>query len=160
MEYKFKDNVYKLKPDVLALYRDGIDLIAKRKDLEFKHTKGIDRSAVLVYQNKLKTLQDEKLLLTKKKKPTDKIDKQLEELDTKYQLDSEVSAINVHLIQKRGDAMLELIADKSKLFPVMFPKMLEGDASTMDFDNFEFVRDVVCKVIDDFFFVMTENKVI
>jgi len=156
-EYEYNGNKYTLKPDVLELYRDGIDLISERKKLIFEETKGVDRSLILRYEKELKDLQRSKFTLEKKKKDTVKIDKQIQDLNDKFETDSEVNSINTYIAGCIEMAMLKLILNK-ELIKRVIPKLIEGDAETFNFEDFIFIEKVVSKVIIDFFFVTTQNS--
>jgi hypothetical protein len=156
-EYEYNGNKYSLKPDVLELYRDGIDLISERKKLIFEETKGIDRSLILRYEKELKDLQRSKFTLEKKKKDTVKIDKQIQDLNDKFETDSEVNSINTYIAGCIEMAMLKLILNK-ELIKRVIPKLIEGDPETFNFEDFIFIEKVVSKVIIDFFFVTTQNS--
>ena len=157
MEYEYNGNKYSLKKDVLELYRDGIDLISARKKLIFEKTKGIDRSLILKYEKQLKDLRIKKMQSEKKKKDTAEIDKQIQSLEDKYETDSEVQSINVFVAGCIEDAMLELILDKN-LIPKVLPKLIEGDETTFNFNDFIFIEKVVSKIILDFFFVTMKSS--
>jgi len=156
-EYEYNGNKYTLKPDVLELYRDGIDLISERKKLIFEKTKGIDRSLILKYEKDLKNLRIEKLKAEKRGKETTEIEKKIADLEDKYEIDSEVQSINVYVSGCIEDAMLELIMNK-KLIPRIIPKLIDGDETTFNFNDFAFIENVVAKVILDFFFVTMKSN--
>ena len=156
-EYEYNGNKYTLKPDVLELYRDGIDLISERKKLIFEETKGVDRSLILKYEKELRDLQRSKLMLEKKKKETDKIDKQIQDLNDKFETDSEVDSINTYIAGCIEMAMLKLLLNK-ELIKRVIPKILEMDEETFNFNDFIFIEKVVSKVVIDFFFVTTQNR--
>lgn len=156
-EYEYNGNKYTLKPDVLELYRDGIDLISERKKLIFEKTRKIDRSLILKYEKQLKELRLEKLRLERKEKDVSEIEKKIEELSEKYETDSEVQSINTYITGCVEDAMLELILDK-KLIPRVIPKLVDGDVSTMDFNDFGFIENVASKIVLDFFFVTMKSS--
>jgi len=156
-EYEYNGNKYTLKPDVLELYRDGIDLISERKKLIFEKTKGIDRSLILKYEKDLKNLRIEKLKAEKRGKETTEIEKKIADLEDKYEIDSEVQSINVYVSGCIEDAMLELIMNK-KLIPRIIPKLIDGDETTFNFNDFVFIENVVAKVILDFFFVTMKSS--
>jgi hypothetical protein len=156
-EYEYNGNKYTLKPDVLELYRDGIDLISERKKLIFEQTKGIDRSLILKYEKDLKNLRIEKLKAEKRGKETTEIEKKIADLEDKYEIDSEVQSINVYVSGCIEDAMLKLIMNK-KLIPRIIPKLIDGDETTFNFNDFVFIENVVAKVILDFFFVTMKSS--
>jgi len=156
-EYEYNGNKYTLKPDVLELYRDGIDLISERKKLIFEKTRKIDRSLILKYEKQLKELRIEKLRLERKEKDVSEIEKKIEELSEKYETDSEVQSINTYITGCVEDAMLELILDK-KLIPRVIPKLVDGDVSTMNFNDFIFIENVASKIVLDFFFVTMKSS--
>ncbi len=156
-EYEYNGNKYTLKPDKLDLYRDGIDLISARKKLIFEKTKGIDRSLILKYEKDLKNLRIEKLKAEKRGKETTEIETKITELEDKYEIDSEVQSINLYVTGCIEDAMLELIMNKN-LIPKIIPKLIDGDETTFNFNDFVFIENVVSKVILDFFFVTMKNN--
>lgn len=156
-KYEYNGNTYTLKPDVLELYRDGIDLISARKKLIYEATHKIDRNVILRYEKDLKELNKKKFLTSKKGKDVSEIEKQIEELEYKYETDSEVQSVNVFVTGCIEDAMLRLILDK-ELMTRIIPKLIDGDSSTFDFKDFSFIEKVVSKVVIDFFFVTTQNR--
>jgi len=156
-KYEYNGNTYTLKPDVLELYRDGIDLISARKKLIYEATHKIDRNVILRYEKDLKELNKKKFLLSKKSKDVSEIEKQIEELEYKYETDSEVQSVNLFVTGCIEDAMLRLILDK-ELMTRIIPKLIDGDSSTFNFKDFSFIEKVVAKVVNDFFFVMTQNR--
>ena len=155
--YEYNGNAYTLKPDVLELYRDGIDIISARKKLIFEATHKIDRNIILKYEKELKELNRKKFTQAQKKKDVTGIEKQIEELEYKYETDSEVQSINVYVTGCVEDAMLKLVLDK-ELMSRIIPKLIDGDSSTFDFSDFKFIENVVSKVVIDFFFVTTQNR--
>ena len=156
-KYEYNGNAYTLKPDVLELYRDGIDIISARKKLIFEATHKIDRNIILKYEKELKELNRKKFTQSQKKKDVTGIEKQIEELEYKYETDSEVQSINVYVTGCVEDAMLKLVLDK-ELMSRVIPKLIDGDSSTFDFSDFKFIENVVSKAVIDFFFVTTQNR--
>ena len=156
-KYEYNGNTYTLKPDVLELYRDGIDIISARKKLIFEATHKIDRNIILKYEKELKELNRKKFTQAQKKKDVTGIEKQIEELEYKYETDSEVQSINVYVTGCVEDAMLKLVLDK-ELMTRVIPKLVDGDSSTFDFSDFKFIENVVSKVVIDFFFVTTQSR--
>jgi len=156
-EYEYKGNKYTLKDNTLELYREGISLIEKRKKLIFEKTKDIDRSVILSYEKQLKELQKKKFTLEKRKKETTEVDRAIVELTNAYEVDSKVKSITAYIEGCIEDAMLYLILDKETV-PAVIPKLVEGDKSTMDFNDMEFIEKVVAKVIVDFFFITIKNS--
>ena len=156
-KYEYNGNAYTLKPDVLELYRDGIDIISARKKLIFEATHKIDRNIILKYEKELKELNRKKFTQAQKKKDVTGIEKQIEELEYKYETDSEVQSINVYVTGCVEDAMLKLVLDK-ELMSRIIPKLIDGDSSTFDFSDFKFIENVVSKVVIDFFFVTTQSR--
>lgn len=156
-KYEYNGNTYTLKPDVLELYRDGIDIISARKKLIFEATHKIDRNIILKYEKELKELNRKKFTQAQKKKDVTGIEKQIEELEYKYETDSEVQSINVYVTGCVEDAMLKLVLDK-ELMSRVIPKLIDGDSSTFDFSDFKFIENVVSKAVIDFFFVTTQNR--
>lgn len=136
--YEYNGNTYTLKPDVLELYRDGIDIISARKKLIFEATHKIDRNIILKYEKELKELNRKKFTQAQKKKDVTGIEKQIEELEYKYETDSEVQSINVYVTGCVEDAMLKLVLDK-ELMSRVIPKLIDGDSSTFDFSDFKFI---------------------
>ena len=139
------------------MYRDGIDLISARKKLIFEATHKIDRNKILKYEKELKDLNKKKFLLGKKEKDVSKIEKEIADLEYKYETDSEVQSINVYVSGCIEDAMLKLILDK-ELISRVIPKLIDGDNTTFNFNDFKFIENVVSKVVIDFFFVTTQNR--
>ena len=156
-EYEYNGNKYTLKPDVLELYRDGIDLISARKKLIFEATHKIDRGVILRYEKQLKDLNRKKFTLQKKEKEVTAVEKEIADLEYKYETDSEVQSINVYVSGCIEDAMLKLILDK-ELISRVIPKLIDGDNTTFNFNDFKFIENVVSKVVIDFFFVTTQNR--
>lgn len=156
-EYEYNGNKYTLKEDKLDLYRDGVDLISARKRLIYEATHKIDRGVILRYEKQLKDLNRKKFTLQKKEKEVTAVEKEIADLEYKYETDSEVQSINVYVSGCIEDAMLKLILDK-ELMPRVIPKIIDGDATTFNFNDFLFIEKVVSKVVIDFFFVTTENS--
>ena len=112
---------------------------------------------ILKYEKQLKELRIEKLRLERKEKEVSEIEKKIEELSEKYETDSEVQSINTYITGCVEDAMLELILDK-KLIPRVIPKLVDGDVSTMNFNDFIFIENVASKIVLDFFFVTMKSS--
>jgi len=156
-EYEYKGNKYTLKPDVLELFRDGIELIIGRKKLMFEETKNINSSLILQYEKQHKELLRSKSKAEKSGKGLSEIEKQIDELQYKYETDPEVHSILTHTTGCVENAMLKLVLDK-KLIPEVIPKLIEGDKETYNFNDIEFSKNVVSKVVNDFFFLMMTHR--
>ena len=153
--YTYKGSEYKVKDNNLKQLRILQPLKKELARLTFEATKGIDRSILLKYQQRLKQLNLEIYRMKERKEDATAKENELKELIQKYETDSEVATLNNFIESQNESVMLDLFFNED-LMRQSIPAIVEGDYSIFNYDEDEFYL-FAGQVISDFFLSMRKQ---
>ena len=153
--YTYKKSEYRVKDNNLKQLRILQPLKKELARLTFEATKGIDRSILLKYQQRLKQLNLEIYRMKERKEDTTAKENELKELIQKYETDSEVATLNNFIESQNESVMLDLFFNED-LMRQSIPAIVEGDYSIFNYDEDEFYL-FAGQVISDFFLSMRKQ---
>ena len=153
--YTYKGSEYRVKDNNLKQLRILQPLKKELARLTFEATKGIDRSILLKYQQRLKQLNLEIYRMKERKEDTTAKENELKELIQKYETDSEVATLNNFIESQNESVMLDLFFNED-LMRQSIPAIVEGDYSIFNYDEDEFYL-FAGQVISDFFLSMRKQ---
>ena len=153
--YTYKGSEYRVKENNLKQLRILQPLKKELAKLTFEATKGIDRSILLKYQQRLKQLNLEIYRMKERKEDATAKENELKELIQKYETDSEVATLNNFIESQNESVMLDLFFNED-LMRQSIPAIVEGDYSIFNYDEDEFYL-FAGQVISDFFLSMRKQ---
>ena len=153
--YTYKGSEYRVKENNLKQLRILQPLKKELAKLTFEATKGIDRSILLKYQQRLKQLNLEIYRMKERKEDATAKENELKELIQKYDTDSEVATLNNFIESQNESVMLDLFFNED-LMRQSIPAIVEGDYSIFNYDEDEFYL-FAGQVISDFFLSMRKQ---
>ena len=153
--YTYKGSEYKVKDNNLKQLRILQPLKKELARLTFEAAKGIDRSILLKYQQRLKQLNLEIYRMKERKEDATAKENELKELIQKYETDSEVATLNNFIESQNESVMLDLFFNED-LMRQSIPAIVEGDYSIFNYDEDEFYL-FAGQVISDFFLSMRKT---
>ena len=153
--YTYKGSEYRVKDNNLKQLRILQPLKKELARLTFEAAKGIDRSILLKYQQRLKQLNLEIYRMKERKEDATAKENELKELIQKYETDSEVATLNNFIESQNESVMLDLFFNED-LMRQSIPAIVEGDYSIFNYDEDEFYL-FAGQVISDFFLSMRKT---